>query len=93
MLPGAGRVERLEGLAAGACGGERAERPAGRLPCPDRAQEPDPGFLGNIAAVTATRHPQPADGGADQRLVAAQQLLLSAPIIVLRGIQQRAFVE
>ncbi len=93
VLTCAGGVERLERLAAGARGGERTERPAGRLPSADRGQQPDPGFLGNIAAVTATRHPQPADGGADQRLVAAQQLLLSAPIIVLRGIQQRAFVK
>ena len=36
--------------------------------------EPNPGLLGDVAAITATRQPQPADDAADQRLVAAQQL-------------------
>jgi hypothetical protein len=77
---------------ARAPGGKRAERPAGRLPCADCAQQPDPSLLGDIAGVTATREPHPADRGADQRFVSAQQLLLSVPIIVLRRMQQRRFV-
>jgi hypothetical protein len=61
MLPGAGRVERLDHLSTRASGGERAEWAAGRLPCADRAQEADPSLLGEIDAVTTTREPQPTD--------------------------------
>ena len=93
MLAGAGPVKRLDHLAASATRGERAERAAIRLPGADRAQQPQPGVLGELFAVAATRRAHARDDRADQRLVAAQQLLHGAPVVALRGIQQRAEVK
>ena len=93
MLARADPVKCIGRLARDAPGGERGKRPAAGLPGTNCRDQPKPGLLGDVAAVTATRQPQPADGAADQRLVAAQQLFLSATVIALRRGKQRAFVK
>ena len=93
MLAGASPVKRLDHLAASATRGERPERAAIRLPGADRAQQPQPGVLGELFPVAAIRRAHARDDRADQRLVAAQQLLHGAPVVALRGLQQRPQVK
>ena len=90
---GAGGVERLECLTAGASRGEGGERTAPGLPGADRAQEPKPCLLGDIAAVATAWQAKPRHDRADQWLVATQQLLHGSTFMVLRCTKQRVFVK
>jgi hypothetical protein len=49
--------------------------------------------LSNVVAVDAGGQSQAPNGGANQRLVEAQQFLLGAPVLALRGDEQHAFVK
>ena len=79
-------------LGAHAVGGEREKRPASWLPGADRTEQRDPGFLDDVSPLAATGQPQATDDVANQRLVAAQQLLLGARVAALRGEEQCVFV-
>ena len=93
VFVGAGGVERLQCLAAGAPRGEGWERAAHRLPGGDRAEQPKPSLLGDIASVATARQAKPRHERADERLVAAQELLQSSTVVVLRCTKQSVFVR
>ena len=89
---GAGGIERLQCLTAGASRGEGGERTACGFPGANRAQEADPCLLGDIAAVAAAWQAKPGHDCADQWLVAAQELVHGSTFVVLRRSEQRVFV-
>ena len=93
MFVGAGGVHRLECLTAGAPRGEGRERTARGLPGGDRAQQPEPCLLGNIASVATAWQAKPPHDRADQRLVSAQELLQGSAFVVLSCTKQRVFVK
>ena len=92
VLARAGRVQRFERLVAGAEAGEGAERPPRGLPGADRLQQAEPCLLRDVGALAAARQAQGGDDCADQRLVAAQQLLQRGMVVVLGCQQQRTLV-
>ena len=61
VLVRAGGTERGGRLGVHAVDGERCKRPASRLPSPDRSEQRDPGFLGDVCPLAAAREPQAAD--------------------------------
>ena len=82
----------MQCLAAGASRGERWERTARGLPGVDRAKQRKPCLLGDIAAVATAWQVKPGYGRADQRLVAAQELLQGSTLMVLHCSEQRVFL-
>ena len=93
MLGGARGADRHPGLADGAQPGEAAKRHgAAGIPGADRAEDPDPCFLGEVLAFAAGQV-QRAGDAADHRLVEIEQLRLGEAIAVLGGGDQPLLPE
>ena len=77
MLAGAGGVERVDHVGADACAANAPNGP--RAGCQARIALSSPSLASWAMSSRSqpTRQPHARDGGADQRLVAAQQLLLA----------------
>lgn len=93
VLVGGGGVERMQDLILHAAARKGSECSPLGPPGLDGMQEADARLLRDVVAVDAAGQREAANGRAQQRPVAAQQLLLRAPVVALGCQQQRALVK